>query len=161
MFARTLNAENENPRVFTYINIRLTRLCFSLRKDIFNYKDINLISFFNNGSMFFLINIYSDDYQSALKYLKNTKVNLHNILIMTGDFNIRDNDWDPLYLHYFTYADFLKKIADSFNLELSTPINQVSTHYANNSQDLNLVLDLMFLHINVEEFNNHFTLHNL
>jgi len=38
---------------------------------------------------------------------------------MTGDFNIRDNDWDPLYS---TYVDSLREIADSFNLELSTPI---------------------------------------
>ena len=42
---------------------------------------------------------------------------------MTGDFNIRDNDWDLLYLHYSTYMEFLKDIADSFNLKLSTPIN--------------------------------------
>jgi len=27
----------------------------------------------------------------ALKYLKNTEVNIDNILVMTGDFNIRDS----------------------------------------------------------------------
>jgi len=86
MFAKTLNAENKHSRVLTYINIRLTNLYFSLR------KDINLVFFFNNGSMCFLINVYSDDHQSALKYLKDTKVNSNNILIITGDFNIRDND---------------------------------------------------------------------
>ena len=41
--------------------------------------------------MFFLINIYSDLSQSALKYFKDTKVNIHNVLVMTGNFNIRDN----------------------------------------------------------------------
>jgi len=41
--------------------------------------------------MCFLINVYSDDHQSALKYLKNTEINLNNVLIITGDFNIRDN----------------------------------------------------------------------
>ena len=41
--------------------------------------------------MYFVINIYSDDHQLALKYLKNSEMNLNNILIMTGDFNIRDN----------------------------------------------------------------------
>ena len=35
--------------------------------------------------MLFLINIYSDSLQSALKYLKNTEVDIHNILVMTGD----------------------------------------------------------------------------
>jgi len=37
-------------------------------------------------------------------------------------------------------------------------INQVPTYYANNSQDLNLVLDLIFIHINTKEFDNHFIL---
>ena len=35
--------------------------------------------------------VYSDSSQLALKYLKDTEVNLNNILIMTGGFNIRDN----------------------------------------------------------------------
>jgi len=61
------------------------------------------------------------------------------------DFNIRDNDWDSLYPHHFTHADSLREIADSFNLELFTSIDQVPTQYANNSQDMNSVLDLMFL----------------
>ena len=37
------------------------------------------------------MNIYSDSSQIALKYLKDTKANINNTLIMTGDFNIRDN----------------------------------------------------------------------
>jgi len=59
-------------------------------------------------------------------------VNLNNILIMTRGFNIRDNNWNLLYLHYLTYADTLREIADSFNLELSLSINKVSTQYADN-----------------------------
>ena len=42
--------------------------------------------------MCFIINVYSDNQQSILKYLKDIEVNLNNILIMTEDFNIRDND---------------------------------------------------------------------
>jgi len=102
----------------------------------------------------FIINIYSDDHQTALKYLKDTEVNLNNILIMIGDFNIKDNNWDLLYSHHSTHADILREIADSFNLELLLFINQVPTQYINNSQDLNSVLDLMFLCANTEEFNN-------
>jgi len=60
-----------------------------------------------------------------------------------------------LYLHHSIHADTLREIADSFNLELSMPVNQVSTQYADNPQESNLVLDLMFLHANVEEFNNY------
>ena len=37
------------------------------------------------------MNIYSDSSHSALKYLKDIEVNIDNVLIMTGDFNIRDS----------------------------------------------------------------------
>ncbi len=79
--------------------------------------------------MCFLINIYSDNQQSACKYLKNTQVNLNNVLIITRDFNIRNNNWNSLYSHYSTYIDTPRKIADDFNLELSSLIDQVPTQY--------------------------------
>jgi len=74
---------------------------------------------------------------------------------MTSNFNIRDSLWDPSYLFHSSHSDLLFDIADSFNLGLSEPINQVPTRYADNSQDLNLVLDLIFLWFGSEEFNNH------
>ena len=37
------------------------------------------------------MNIYFDSSQSALRYLKDTEANIHNILVITGNFNIRDN----------------------------------------------------------------------
>jgi len=37
------------------------------------------------------MNIYSDAFQSALKYLKDTEVNINNLILMTGNFNIRDS----------------------------------------------------------------------
>ena len=36
------------------------------------------------------MNVYSDSSHTALKYLKDTEVNIGNTLLMTGDFNIRD-----------------------------------------------------------------------
>jgi len=92
MFTKQLNNDNKHSKVLTYINIKLIQLQFSLRKDLINHRDINLFFFFNCGIMCFVINIYSDDYQSALKHLKDIVINLSNILIMTEDFNIRDND---------------------------------------------------------------------
>ena len=59
-FSRNLYQGNDSPRVITYINVQLLFLCFSLRKDIFNHRDISCVSFFNHGSIYFLINIYSD-----------------------------------------------------------------------------------------------------
>jgi len=39
----------------------------------------------------------------------------------------------------------LQEVVNSFDLEISTSINPVPTRYMDNSQDLNSVLDLIFL----------------
>ena len=90
-FTRPPSNQLDYPRVMTFINICISHLRFSLRNDILNHRDISYISFLNQGFIFFIINIYSDLSQSALKYLKDTKVNIPNVIIMTGDFNIRDS----------------------------------------------------------------------
>jgi len=90
-FARTPTDQSDSPRVLIYINIHISQLCFSLQNDIFNHRDISCVSFFNQGSIFFLINVYLDSSQLALKYLKDTETNIHNVIIMAGDFNIRDS----------------------------------------------------------------------
>ena len=87
-FTNTSSSINDYLRVIIYINIRLFSFQFSLHKDIYNHRDILLVLFFNNNDILFLINIYSDLLQSALK---DTEVDIHNVLVMTGDFNIRDS----------------------------------------------------------------------
>ena len=155
MFGRTPVDSNDLPRVISYINIHLSPLRFLLRKDIINYKDINLISFFNDNTYFFILNIYSDSSYTALKYLKDTKVNINNILIMTGDFNIRDQLWDPTFPYYSTISDNLFIIANPFNLLLSTVTNPCPTRYSDVSGKANSVLDLMFLWNGSPELDSH------
>jgi len=72
-----------------------------------------------------MINVYSNEHHSALKYPKDTKVNLQNILIIASNFNIKSNDWDLLYFFHSIYSDTLLKIVNSFDLSLSSPIQQV------------------------------------
>ena len=110
-----------------------------------NHRDINLISFFNNGIICFTINIYSNEQQNALKYLKDIEVNLNNILIMTRDFNIRNSDQNLAYSYYFTHTNILIEITDSFDLRLSIPVNQALTQYTDNPNDSNSVINLIFL----------------
>ena len=42
---------------------------------------------------------------------------------MTGDFNIRDSKWDLSFPYHYNHTEFLKEIANSFNLEFSTLVN--------------------------------------
>jgi len=57
----------------------------------------------------------------ALKYLKDTEVNIGNILIMSGDFNIRDNSWNLNFPYHSSHSDVLFEVTDFLHLELSRP----------------------------------------
>ena len=154
-FSRLFVTEYDYPRVAIYINIRLAILCFAFHKDVIDHRNILLISFFNNNDIFWLMNIYSDLSHLALKYLKDTKVYIQNLSIMTGDFNIHDSLWDLLFPHYSFISDDLLIIADLFNLELSSLINQAPTRYSDNDHNSNSIIGLMFLHNGSSELDNY------
>ena len=154
-FARNSINKSECPRVAIYVNIRLSSFRFSLYRNIIDFRDILLVLFFNNNNIFWLMNVYSDFSYSALKYLKNTEVNIRNLLIMTGNFNIQDSLWDPSFSHHSSISDNLLIIADSFNLNLSILTNQVLTRYSDNANNSNSVIDLMFLWCNLFKLDNH------
>jgi len=137
-----------------YINICFSSFHFLLCKDIINHKDILLILFFSNNVCYFIMNIYSDFSHSALKYLKDTEVNINNLLIMTRDFNIRDWLWDLSFLYHASISNDLFILADSFNLDLSLPTNPVSTKYSDTIGKSNSVIDLTFLCSGLNELNN-------
>jgi len=101
------------------------------------------------------MNIYSDAFHSTLKYLKDTEVNINNLIIMTGNFNIRDSLWDPSFPHHSSISDDLFILADSFNLDLLTPTNPIPTRYSDTSGELNSVIDLMFLYSGSSKLNSH------
>ena len=42
---------------------------------------LTYISFFDSSFIYFMINVYLDNQQLALKYLKDTEVNINNILL--------------------------------------------------------------------------------
>ena len=83
--------------------------------------------------------------QLVLKYLKNTETNIHNVIIMTGDFNIRDSLWDSNFPCHSVHSNILFDIADSFSLAISKPTENFPTRFLDNNHNSNLVLDLVFL----------------
>jgi len=101
------------------------------------------------------MNIYSDFSHTALKYLKDTEVNIENVLLMTGNFNIRDSLWDSVFPFHSSVSDNLIIIADSFNLSLSTPTNPCPTRYSDTAGESNSVIDLIFLHCGSYELDHH------
>jgi len=81
----------------------------------------------------------------ALKYLKDTEVNINNVILMTGDFNIRDSLWDPSFPFHSSISNNLIMIADSFDLILSSLTNPCPTRYSDMAGETNSVINLMFL----------------
>jgi len=77
---------------------------------------------------------------------------------MLGDFNIRDNDWDPNYSHHSIHTEDLFTLAESLGLDLSPPLNPGPTRFADNPRDTNSVIDLVFINPNNPGFSQH-TLH--
>ena len=101
------------------------------------------------------MNVYSDSSHTALKYLKDTEVNIDNIVLITGDFNIRDSLWDPTFPFHSSLSDDLIIIVDSFNLALSTPTNPCPTRYSDMVGESNSVIDLIFLRYGSLELDQH------
>jgi len=71
--------------------------------------------------------------------------NIDKTIILTGDFNIRDSDWDPNFRYHSSHTDDPITIADSLGLELSPLSNPGPTRFADNPSDTNSVIDLVFL----------------
>jgi len=126
-----------------------------LRRDIIDHRDINLTSLTINHSCTFILNVYSDKSHTAISFLRNHELNIDNTIIMTGDFNVWDSDWDLLYPHHSIHAEDLLTIAGTLDLDLSSPVNPGPTRFADNNTNNNSVIDLMFINPQNPGFNNH------
>ena len=143
------------PRVMCFIHSRLFRLCFALRRDIVDHRDIQLVSFFNRGRCQFLVNVYSDDLHTAVDFLSREALNIPNLLYMGGDFNIRDAEWNPSVSSHPAAGQSLRDLVDSYSLMHSLPVLPVPIHYSDISGHANSVIDLIFLGINCAQVTHH------
>ena len=73
---------------------------------------------------------------------------------MTGNFNIRDSNWNSDYPYHLAHSNLLFDIANTFNLSfhILLILFPLDTQITANS---NSVIDLMFLRPNSSELNNH------
>ena len=157
-YARIPTNDKDFPRVLVYVNIHLSALHFLLQKDIFNHRDVSLISFSINNICFYILNVYSNLSHTALKYLKNAEANINNVVLMTDDFNIRDSLWDLSFPFHSSISDDLIILADSFNLALSGLTNPCLTRYSDTPGESNSVIGLMFLHFDSSKLDQHIIL---
>ena len=91
------------------------------------------------------MNVYLDDWQSAVKFMLDQVINISNLLYMGGDFNIRDAEWDLFVSVHPAAGQALIDLADSLGLVCSLPVLPVPIHYLDTDGHTNSVIDLIFL----------------
>ena len=62
-------SQDNYARITTYVNKCLSRIRFTSQLDIVNHHDINILSFYNDQDINFIINVYSDSNQTTLQFL--------------------------------------------------------------------------------------------
>ena len=116
-----------------------------------DYCDILLLSFFNGRKCHFLINVYLNNCQSAVKFMLDQVIDIPNLLYMDGDFNIRDAEWDLSVSVHPATGQALIDLVDSLGLVHLLPVLPVSTHYSDTDGHTNLVIDLIFLDMSTSQ----------
>jgi len=155
LFIRQEPAQENYTRVATYVNKKLMKMRFTLRPNIINHRDIDVLAFHSGQHINYIINIYSNDNQNALQVLNCNIIDLNDTVVITGNFNIRNNNWDPNYPHHSIYTEDLFTVAESLGLDLSPPLNPSPTRFADNLHDTNSVIDLVFINPNNPGFSQH------
>ena len=82
------------------INSRLSRLLFVLKRNIVNYRNIQILFFFNKDKYQSPINVYSDSLYITIDFLSNKALYVFNLLYIKGTFNIKDAKWNPFVSSY-------------------------------------------------------------
>jgi hypothetical protein len=85
---------NTVPCVSTYMHKCLLKLCPALWRDILSHHDLQVIFLRCSGEDLFLLNVYNNTYNCAVKCLSEAANFLPNFHFVVGDFNCHSNVWD-------------------------------------------------------------------
>ena len=100
-----------------------------LRTDIFNHKDIMLITLNSPNGKINLVNAYSDSNGSAIRILRDSDIPLLSYL--GGDFNCPSRHWDESVIRSNPLANSLFEFAEEHGLDFRTG-GIGATHYPRN-----------------------------
>ena len=132
-----------------FIHSYLSRLGFSLRRNVIDYCNILLLFFFNREKYYFLMNVYLDNHHSAAKFMLDQVINIPNLLYIGENFNIRDTKQNLFVFAYSAAGQTLMDLTDSLGLMCSLPVLLVPTYYLDTDSHANSVIDLIFLGMSI------------
>lgn len=133
------------PRVAVWFNNRISSLQPGFRRDIFDHRDVIILSLGLGEDTILLANVYSDAAHTAITLLHDNLLKLPKLSFMCGDFNVRSDRWDPLGPAGNVHADHLEAAAECMGLTISTPEEARPTHYPYREELQPMVIDLMFI----------------
>ncbi|KAF8955880.1 hypothetical protein BDZ97DRAFT_1672757, partial [Flammula alnicola] len=142
---RAPTTADERPRVMTYVSTRLARYRPSVRRDVIDHPDIQVLSLSTSAETFFLMNVYSDADHGAINWLKAHDTALPRFHFMGGDFNAHAEDWDPGHSGREGCALSLQQSAAILGLELAAFGNPGPTHIPRDPTKRKTVIDLAFV----------------
>ena len=115
-----------------------------MRRDLVDHRDIFVLSLFQGNTTYNLMNVYSDDDNTAILYLRDHVDELPSFHYMGGDFNVHSKVWDSNVTHHRWAAITLLEIAADLDLEWTQPSNPGPTFISHNEDLRPSVIDLMF-----------------
>ena len=132
------------PRVMTYVHRRLASLRPAYRRDLADSRDIMILSLFQGSEVINLANIYNDDRCSALHLLCDAADTLPAFSLMTGDFNLHSEVWNPDVPHHRTDPQSLVDLAQDLGMEWCPFTIPGPTHIPHDEMLRPSVIDLVF-----------------
>ncbi|PPR06539.1 hypothetical protein CVT26_000511, partial [Gymnopilus dilepis] len=118
----------------------------AIRRDLMDHRDLLLLSLFAEGSISYLLNVYSDAEHTAIRFLADKQDVIPQLNYMGGDFNCHSSVWDGNVPHHRTTPISLLHAAASLGLDLALPFNPGPTHYPHDERLRPSVIDLIFVH---------------
>jgi hypothetical protein len=147
MFPKGFDAAEDRPRVIAYVNRAIRVVKPKLRSDIVNHCDVMIVTVRGHLGPVHLMNVYSDDGGSAIRYLEDHLDEFPALGYMGGDFNCPSSHWDPTCLQAHPLANTLEECATVLNMERVAPPSGGVTHRPYNAALRGSVLDLVFVPI--------------
>jgi len=115
-----------------------------MRRDLVDHRDIFVLFLFQGNNTYNLMNVYSDDDNTVILYLRDHVDELPLFQYMGGDFNVHSRVWDSNVTHHRWAAITLLEIAADLDLEWTQPSNPGPTFISHNEDLRPSVIDLMF-----------------
>jgi hypothetical protein len=116
-----------------------------LRSSIVNHRNVMIVTVRGHLGPLHLMNTYSDENGSAIRYIEDHLEAFPDLGYMGGDFNCPSSHWDATVLREYPMATRLMECATPLNMERVAPPSGWVTHLLYNVALCGLILNLVFL----------------